>query len=110
MKAVRVTVPLGWGHAGSDTLPAQIVAASAHFPRRVTQAAVALSGFHNQYSAGAQDDHNVHEHHVRLTDVKITDDLVHFNVRLAIRESDGTDSFSGYVVAVVMAEMDAPAH
>ena len=42
---------------------------------------------------------------VVLKDVTIKDDLVHFNVHLAIQEQGGDNSFTGSVPAVVIAQL-----
>jgi hypothetical protein len=105
VQEVKVRVPLGRGNAVDQNSAAQIVAASAKFARRVHKADVALAGFRNQYSSKDENDHSVWEHQVVLKDVTIKDDLVHFNVHLAIQEQGGDDSFTGSVTALVIAQL-----
>lgn len=93
-RTVSVTIPKGTGSRSID--------GKAKFNSKVLRAGVALNGFKLDYSSK--------DHHVNIVEadtdfVSIKEDTVNFRVECFLADKNLDDPYSGYVTALVTAEV-----
>lgn len=93
-RTVPVTVPSASGR--------RTIQGVATFNSQVLRAGVAINGFNLQYSDG---DHNVLAVEADTDLVSISGNAVIFNIQCQLRDNSGNDDYSGYVTALVTAEV-----
>ena len=90
-----VTIPNGTGR--------RTIAGSAPFGRPVVKASIAMNGFKLDYTNS--------DHHINIVEadtdiVSIAGNTVNFNVECNYADKNSDDPYSGYVTALVIAEVE----
>ena len=90
-----VSIPNGTGRRG--------IAGNATFSRPVVKASVAMNGFKLDY---ANSDHHINIVEADTDIVSISGNIVNFRVECNYADKNADDPYSGYVTALVIAEVE----